>query len=135
MGLIELITQIVFMVIGVFLSVLMTKFLIQNGRILQEIMGLSKEIKSIGEGIKSIGEEIKSLGEEMRKMDERSIQILQEIRSLGERMDKGFEEMRKEMRDGFKRMDEGFRLIALLIVGDEETKKRAFEKIKTELGL
>ncbi|PIU68920.1 MAG: hypothetical protein COS84_00355 [Armatimonadetes bacterium CG07_land_8_20_14_0_80_40_9] len=82
MSLIQILLSMYFAALGAYLSILMSRILNQNGRVL-----------------KRIEEEARERHEEFRMMD-------------------------KKTGEGFKKMDEGFRLIARLIVEEDAKKKR-----------
>lgn len=86
----SLILQVCFVIIGAYVSVLIGKFLRQNGRILDRIdEGLTK---------------------------------------IDERMDEGF----RRIDEGFRRMDEGLKLIARLIVEENERTRKEILKALRE---
>jgi len=69
----QIVFQIVLTVIGAFLSVVLTKFLIQNGRMLAQIS------QRIDEGLRKMDEGFRKMDEGFRKMDERTAKIAELI--------------------------------------------------------
>jgi CHASE3 domain sensor protein len=100
---VNLIFQVIFLILGVFLSALLTRFLAQNGKILRR----TEEILKRTEEILKQNQEILKQNQEILKQNQ---EILKRIEALE------------------KRMDEGFRLIALLILAETPEEKKELAK-------
>lgn len=70
----DIIFQVIFTVIGAFLSVVLTKFLVQNGKVLREIS------QRMDEGFRKMDEGFRKMDEGLRRMDERTAKIAELIK-------------------------------------------------------
>ncbi|HID93658.1 MAG TPA: hypothetical protein EYP60_06140 [bacterium (Candidatus Stahlbacteria)] len=76
----SIVSQIIFMVMGAFLSVILTKFLIQNGKaIAANGKAIAENGKAIAANGKAIAENSKAILELAKKLDERTALIAELI--------------------------------------------------------
>ena len=89
--------QIIFTVIGAFLSVILTKFLIQNGRAIAENgRAIAENGRAIAENGRAIAENGRAIAEIGKKLDERTAKIAELIVAEGEKT----RELIKSLRSG-----------------------------------
>lgn len=74
----EVIFQVIFTVIGAFLSVVLTKFLIQNGRVLAQIsQRMDEGFRKMDEGFRKMDERTAKIAELIMLEAEKTIKTLQ----------------------------------------------------------